>query len=61
MMFGIITCPKCGNKQKIRIPSNKCIPFYICKKCKKLIASKKSCCVFCDYGNKKCPVSHKGK
>ena len=28
-----------------------------CDKCKKVISAKKSCCVFCDYGDRKCPVA----
>lgn len=53
-----IKCPECGNTQKIEIPKDKCLAFYKCDKCKKLIPAKKSCCVICDYSDKKCGVSH---
>ena len=59
---GIITCPECSHKQEMEIPTNRCIAFYICDGCKKTISTTKSnCCVFCDYGDTPCPVSHEGK
>ena len=57
--FGNITCPKCGHVQKMEIPKTACLPFYKCEGCGKLIQSEKSCCVFCDYADKPCPVSEK--
>jgi len=60
-MKGIITCPECGHKQRMEIPAGKCQAFYQCNECKKTIAAKKSCCVFCDYGDRKCPTGHGGK
>jgi len=58
-MKGILTCPECKSQEEMKIPMNACIPFYICKKCKKEIKAKDGCCIFCDYGNKPCPISHK--
>jgi len=60
-MKGNLICPKCGHKQGMIIPAKKCIPFYKCSSCKKIIVAKKNCCVFCDYGDRKCPVSSKHK
>ncbi len=55
-----LTCPKCGHKQSIEIPTDKCIPFYFCDGCGEMIQAKKdSCCVVCDYSDAKCPVSIK--
>ena len=51
-----VSCPECGYVQKMEIPKDRCIPMYICAGCKKLIKAK-TCCVFCDYGDRKCPVS----
>jgi len=52
----IITCPYCGHKQKEEMPIGSCVPFYICKNCKKTLTPKnKDCCVFCSYGDTKCP------
>lgn len=43
----------------MEIPINVCKAFYTCDKCKKTTFAKAGCCVFCDYGDKPCPVSHK--
>lgn len=57
--IGTLTCPECGSKQKMEIPTNSCVPFYKCNGCEKMVSAKKSCCVFCDYADKSCPVGHK--
>jgi len=60
MAKAILTCLECGAKEEIEIPKDKCLPFYKCKACKKLIfAPKESCCVICSYSDKKCPVHEK--
>ncbi|MEK6904134.1 MAG: GDCCVxC domain-containing (seleno)protein [Nanoarchaeota archaeon] len=56
-MQTILTCPNCEGKTTLKIPKNSCLNSYVCKKCKGVIFAKESCCVFCDYGDKKCPVS----
>lgn len=57
--LGKVTCPKCKNSQKIEIPNDKCIMFYKCEKCGEMIKPKgDDCCVFCSYGDKKCPAKH---
>ena len=61
IMFGIVRCPECSNKQKMEIPKDRCIPFFKCSKCKKMIFARKLCCVFCEYGDRKCPVSDSHK
>lgn len=58
-IIGNVTCPECGHKQPIEIPGISCQAFYKCAGCGKVIQAKKSCCVFCDYGDRKCPVSEK--
>ncbi len=60
-IVGNITCPECGHKQLMEIPTSLCIAFYKCDKCGKTIYSKKSCCVFCDYGDRKCPAAEEHK
>ncbi len=57
-LIGTLTCPHCGSKQQAEIPTGKCIPFYRCDACGKIVQATKSCCVFCDYGDRKCPVGH---
>lgn len=51
-----ITCPNCGNKKTEEMPTDACQYFYECEKCKTVIKPKQGdCCVFCSYGNVKCP------
>jgi hypothetical protein len=54
-----IKCPKCGHVQEIGIPDGKCLAFYKCKGCGKVIQAKEECCVICEYSDKKCQVSIK--
>jgi hypothetical protein len=58
-MIGNITCPECEHKQPMNIPDKSCQAFYKCESCEKIISAKKSCCVFCDYGDRKCPIAEK--
>ena len=54
-----ITCPECKNIQVIEIYTDRCLPFYKCGECNKVISAKKgSCCVICDYSDYRCPVSN---
>ncbi|HYG53404.1 MAG TPA: GDCCVxC domain-containing (seleno)protein [Flavobacteriales bacterium] len=51
-----LTCPNCGYKQTERMPTDQCQLVYTCAKCKKDNYPKETdCCVFCSYGNHKCP------
>lgn len=59
--FGNITCPKCSHTQEVEMPTTSCLAFYECDGCKKLISADKSCCVFCDYGDRLCPVAAEHK
>jgi len=56
-MIGKITCPECGEKDDMEIPEKSCLQSYTCSHCKKIINAKENCCVFCDYGDTKCPTS----
>ena len=61
---GILTCPKCGHKQEVSIPTDRCLPFYTCGGCKQTIGvppESKNCCVVCEYSETTCPVGHKSK
>lgn len=57
--FGMLACPKCGHRQREKVPNNRCVISYICKGCGETIFAEGSCCVFCEYSNTKCPVSYK--
>ena len=51
-----ITCPVCGVHKEEVMPTDACQWFYECTGCKTLLKPKAGdCCVFCSYGNVKCP------
>jgi hypothetical protein len=54
---GTITCPKCKAKEEITLRENVCMSTWMCKKCNNIARAKEGCCVFCDYGDTKCPVA----
>jgi hypothetical protein len=57
-----ITCPNCGFKKTEVMSLNSCQFFYECSKCKSILKPKKGdCCVFCSYGDAKCPPVQKKK
>lgn len=59
--IGILTCPKCKHTQEMEIPNDKCILFFRCDNCGNLIKASKDSCVFCEYGDKDCPIGHPEK
>ncbi|MDG2342148.1 MAG: GDCCVxC domain-containing (seleno)protein [Cytophagales bacterium] len=55
-LYSTITCPNCGFKKQEKMYKNSCQFFYECNSCKSLLKPKgKYCCVFCSYGDVKCP------
>jgi hypothetical protein len=51
-----ITCPTCGFKKTEIMPTEVCQLVYKCTKCGYEMHPKKGdCCVFCTYGDHKCP------
>lgn len=51
-----ITCPNCGHSKKETMPHDACQFFYECENCKSVLKPKQGdCCVYCSYGNVKCP------
>ncbi len=51
-----ITCPNCGHKKTETMPTDACQFFYECENCKTTLRPKQGdCCVYCSYGNVKCP------
>ncbi len=51
-----ITCPKCGHKKVETLPTEVCQLAYTCESCKTVMHPKDGdCCVFCSYGDHKCP------
>ena len=51
-----LTCPECGFEQTLQMPTDACQFFHQCANCKVTLRPKKGdCCVFCSYGDVKCP------
>jgi hypothetical protein len=51
-----IICPHCGFTKEETMPIDACVYFYECEACKKILKPKDGdCCVFCSYGDVKCP------
>jgi hypothetical protein len=51
-----IKCPHCGFEKEEVTPTDACVHFYECSSCGKISKPKEGdCCVFCSYGNIKCP------
>ena len=55
-----IVCPACGHRESEIIPEDACQYFYKCKGCRVVLKPKKGdCCVFCSYGDVKCPTAQR--
>lgn len=51
-----LTCPVCNAVSTETMPIDQCVYFYECPQCKKVLKPKAGdCCVFCSYGDKRCP------
>ncbi len=51
-----ITCPSCGHRSTQEMPTDACQYFYDCTVCKAVLRPEPGdCCVFCSYGDVKCP------
>ncbi|AOW11259.1 GDCCVxC domain-containing (seleno)protein [Flavobacterium gilvum] len=56
-----LTCPNCGHKKDEMMPTDACQFFYECENCNTVLRPKQGdCCVFCSYGNIKCPPIQAG-
>ncbi len=52
----VIECPECGFEKEETMPVDSCLFFYECINCKVILKPmKRDCCVFCSYGDIKCP------
>jgi len=52
----IIRCPECGFEKDEIMPLDSCVYFYKCENCQKVLRpAQGDCCVYCSYGNVKCP------
>lgn len=52
----ILTCPNCGATQPVKMLALEVRSVYQCNACKKIIqAHANECCIYCEYGEVKCP------
>jgi hypothetical protein len=51
-----ITCPSCSHTASETMPTDRCVFFYECEGCGVRLKPKPGdCCVYCSYGDKRCP------
>jgi hypothetical protein len=56
--FVVIRCPACGHAATEKMPVAFCLYFYTCPACQLLLRPQPAdCCVFCSYGDEKCPTA----
>ena len=56
-----ITCPECGHVAAETMPMDRCVFFWECVACRVVVRPKDGdCCVFCSYGDKRCPFVQDG-
>lgn len=56
-----LTCPACGRQSTESMPVNACQYYYDCRGCGRLLKPLPGdCCVFCSYGDVKCPPVQQG-
>jgi DtxR family manganese transport transcriptional regulator len=56
-----ITCPLCAHVASETMPTDQCIFFYECLSCHTVLKPKPGdCCVYCSYGDKRCPFVQDG-
>ncbi|WP_428410584.1 GDCCVxC domain-containing (seleno)protein [Hyphococcus sp.] len=56
-----ITCPECGHQSTDEMPTDACQWFYDCEGCGAVLKPKPGdCCVYCSYGDVKCPPIQAG-
>ncbi len=56
-----VTCPECGHQASEIMPTDSCQFFYECTSCHTVLRPNEGdCCVFCSYGNVKCPPIQQG-
>ena len=51
-----VTCPACNASSEETMPTDRCVIYYSCAACGTVLKPKAGdCCVFCSYGDKRCP------
>jgi hypothetical protein len=56
-----LTCPHCAARSTHTMPTNACVWFQECAACGEWLKPKPGdCCVFCSYGDARCPPQQTG-
>jgi hypothetical protein len=51
-----LTCPHCGHRETLTMPTDACLARHPCAGCGALLAPRQGdCCVFCSFGDRPCP------
>lgn len=51
-----LTCPHCGRRETLTMPTDACLFFHPCPGCGRLLRPRPGdCCVFCSFGDVPCP------
>lgn len=60
--YSTLTCPECGHRSKDLMPTDACQYYYDCTGCGALLKPMLGdCCVYCSYGDVKCPPIQLGE
>ena len=60
-MMSTLTCPRCGHASMDEMPVTSCRYFYECQGCGVTLKPRPGdCCVYCSYGDVKCPPVQMG-
>ena len=60
-LYSTLTCPQCGHRSRDLMPVNACRYYYDCQGCGAVLKPKPGdCCVYCSYGDVKCPPIQAG-
>ena len=55
-----VTCPACGTKTRAEMPMEACQFLWTCPACDSVVHPRAGdCCVFCSYGDVRCPPVQK--
>ncbi|MEQ8322001.1 MAG: GDCCVxC domain-containing (seleno)protein [Rhodospirillales bacterium] len=60
-LTSMLTCPMCGFRESLSMPTDACIYFHECSNCSEMLKPKPGdCCVFCSYADTPCPPRQGG-
>ena len=57
-----LTCPECGHRAADTMPLDRCVFFFECPGRHSVLKPRPGdCCVYCSYGDKRCPPIQDGR